>query len=107
MNNLSILVVVGLITVALRALPFVIFAKRPMPQWLVQLSRRIPVMILGLLVIYSLKDTQVSSSPYAIPEALALSVLFVVQWKGKNPLLSIFLSTVLYVVLLRVLSSSF
>lgn len=107
MNNLSILLTVGLLTLALRALPFVIFARRPMPLWLIKLSRRIPVMILGLLVVYALKDTHVVSAPYAIPEVISLSFLVLVQWKGKNPLLSIFLSTALYVILLRVLSSVF
>lgn len=107
MNNLSILLTVGLITVGLRALPFVVFARRPMPLWLIKLSKRIPVMILGLLVVYSLKDTKVLSAPYGIPEVLAMSFLIVIQWKGKNPLLSIFLSTALYVVLLRVLASVF
>jgi branched-subunit amino acid transport protein AzlD len=103
MNNLSILLTVGSITLALRALPFIIFSKRPMPLWLIRLSERIPVMILGLLVVYALKDTPVLSSPYAIPELLALTFLVIVQLKGKNPLLSIFLSTALYVVLLRVM----
>ena len=107
MNNLSILLTVGGLTLALRALPFLIFAKRPMPLWLIRLSKRIPVMILGLLVVYTLKDTKVVSAPYAIPEVCALALLVVVQLKGKNPLLSIFLSTALYVVLLRVLASSF
>jgi branched-subunit amino acid transport protein AzlD len=107
MNNLSILLTAGFITVGLRALPFVVFARRPMPLWLIRLSKRIPVMILGLLVVYALKDTSVVTAPYGIPEAIALSFLVVIQWKGKNPLLSIFLSTALYVVLLRVLSSVF
>jgi branched-subunit amino acid transport protein AzlD len=107
MNNLSILLTVGVLTLLLRALPFVIFARRPMPLWLIRLSKRIPVMILGLLVVYALKDTKVIAAPYAIPEVAALAFLVVIQLKGKNPLLSIFLSTALYVVLLRVLSSSF
>jgi branched-subunit amino acid transport protein AzlD len=107
MNNLSILLTVGLITVGLRALPFVVFARRPMPLWLIRLSKRIPVMILGLLVVYALKDTKVLTAPYGIPEVCALAFLIVVHWKGKNALLSIFLSTALYVVLLRVLSSVF
>lgn len=107
MNNLFILLTVGGLTLALRALPFLIFANRPMPLWLIRLSKRIPVMILGLLVVYTLKDIKVVSAPFAIPEVCALALLIVVQLKGKNPLLSIFLSTALYVVLLRVLASSF
>jgi branched-subunit amino acid transport protein AzlD len=55
------------------------------------------------LVVYALKDTSVLASPYGIPELLALTFLVIVQLKGKNPLLSIFLSTALYVVLLRVM----
>lgn len=107
MNNLSILLTVGGLTLALRALPFLIFAKRPMPPWLIRLSKRIPVMILGLLVVYTLKDTKVVSAPYGIPESCALAFLIFFQLKVKNPLLSISLSTALYVVLLRVLASSF
>ncbi|MHC1734300.1 MAG: branched-chain amino acid transporter permease [Erysipelotrichaceae bacterium] len=107
MNNLQILATVGILTFALRALPFVLFSKRAMPLWLIKLSKRIPVMILGLLVVYSLKDTRLGSPTYALPEIAALSVLAFVQWKGKNPLVSILLSTGLYVLLLQVLSSSF
>lgn len=88
-------------------MPFVVFARRTMPLWVIKLSKRIPVMILGLLVVYALKDTKVLTAPYGIPEVAALSFLILIQWKGKNPLLSIFLSTALYVVLLRVLSSVF
>jgi branched-subunit amino acid transport protein AzlD len=107
MNNAWVFLTVGLITFGLRALPFVLFAKYPMPLWLIDLSKRIPVMILGLLVIYALKDTRFSNPTYGIPEGIALAIVIGLQLKFRNALLSILLSTLTYIVLLQVCASSF
>ncbi len=88
-------------TMVTRFLPFLIFpeGKTP-PPFITYLGTVLPYAVIGLLVVYCLKDA-VFSSFHGLPEAIA--VLFIVgihKWK-KNTLFSIGAGTVLYMVLVQ------
>ena len=88
-------------TMVTRFLPFLIFpeGKTP-PPFITYLGTVLPYAVIGLLVVYCLKDA-VFSSFQGLPEAIA--VLFIVgihKWK-KNTLFSIGAGTVLYMVLVQ------
>ncbi len=97
---ITILVVVAG-TMLTRFLPFLIFpeGKTP-PKYITYLGTVLPYAVIGLLVVYCLKDA-VFSTFHGLPELLAIVFIFVLhKWK-KNTLLSIAAGTVLYMALVQ------
>ena len=92
--------VMAAVTILLRFLPFLVFRKR-IPPCIAYLGEVLPAAIIGMLVIYCLKDTVVTAAPFGAPELLAgLSVVGLQAWK-RNSLLSILGGTILYMVLVQ------
>lgn len=94
--------VVILGTMVTRFLPFLIFpeGKKP-PAYITYLGTVLPFAVIGLLVVYCLKDAFADGN-YAIPELIAILFIAVLhKWK-KNTLLSIGAGTVLYMFLVQV-----
>lgn len=88
-------------TMLTRFLPFVIFpeGKRP-PSYITYLGQVLPYAVIGLLVVYCLKDA-VFHSTHGLPEFIAIGfIIFLHKWK-KNTLLSIGGGTVLYMFLVQ------
>jgi len=64
-------------------------------------SLYLPVMSFGLLVVYSLKTVSVRSYPFGLPELIGVAVIVLLQlWKDKL-LISIFASSVIYMILVN------
>ena len=89
-------------TLLTRALPFLLFPEnKPIPKYIKYLADILPFTIIGMLVVYCLKDTHITASPYALPEAISiLVILFLHLWK-KNTLLSIGGGALLYMLLIQ------
>ncbi|HBT64354.1 MAG TPA: branched-chain amino acid transporter AzlD, partial [Ruminococcaceae bacterium] len=83
-----------------RFLPFLMFPdNRGVPPYIIDLGRMLPPAMMGLLVVYCLKDATVTASPFGIPELIAIAVIIVLhKWKN-NVLLSIGGSTVVFMLL--------
>ena len=65
------------------------------------LCRVLPAAVMGLLVVYRLKNETWTASPHGVPELLAiLAVVLLHRWKG-NVLLSIAGGTALYMALVQ------
>lgn len=99
---LTILVVV-LGTMLTRFLPFFIFpeGKTP-PAYITYLGTVLPYAVIGLLVVYCLKDA-FSSSFHGAPEIIAILCIIILHKWRKNTLLSIGGGTVIYMVLVQTL----
>ena len=92
--------VMSLVTVLLRAAPFLVF-RRKAPAYVLYLGRVLPAAIIGMLVIYCLKDINLLSAPFGAPELIAgLLVVGLHAWK-RNILLSILAGTVCYMLLIH------
>lgn len=88
-------------TVLTRFLPFWL-PSRWLDNALVRtLKAGLPAVILLLLVVYSLKDTVVTASPWGLNEALALALVLGLHLWKRNALLSIGGGTALYMVLVQ------
>ena len=88
-------------TMTTRFLPFLVFpeGKQP-PPFVRYLGTVLPAAVMGLLVIFCLKDA-VFTSWHGLPEILAiLAVVLLHRWK-KNIFLSISGGTILYMVLVQ------
>lgn len=92
--------VMSVVTVLLRAAPFLVF-RRKAPAYVLYLGRVLPAAIIGMLVIYCLKDINLLSAPFGAPELIAgLLVVGLHAWK-RNILLSILAGTVCYMLLIH------
>ena len=101
MHAAALVAVMAGITVLLRALPFIIFRRR-VPPFILYLGRVLPPAIIGMLVIYCLKDIQLSASPYGLPELVAGAAVVTLQAWKRNSLLSILGGTAAYMLLLHI-----
>jgi len=91
----------GLVILATRAFPFILFSRRDPPALIRFVERFIPPMVMAVLVVYCLKDISWAARPSGIRELISLvAVVGLHVWK-KNAMLSIFGGTALYMILLR------
>ena len=92
--------VMSAVTVLLRALPFLVFRKK-VPAYVTYLGRVLPPAIIGMLVIYCLKDTTVTAAPFGAPELIAGALVVILQAWKRNALLSILSGTAVYMLLIQ------
>ena len=94
--------VVALVTIGLRFLPFVIFGEnRKTPALVTHLGQVLPFAVMGMLVVYCLKDVSFLSAPFGIPEALGCAVVALLHIWKRNTLLSIGGGTLCYMALVQ------
>ena len=89
------------VTFALRALPFAILKPLRSSQLLRYLNRFMPVGILLILVVYTLKDVPLGRPPHGLPETIALVVTIGLHLWRRSAILSIVAGTAVYVTLIN------
>lgn len=89
-------------TMLTRFLPFIAFGgEKTAPKYVQYLGRALPGAALGLLVIYCVKDVDITAGNHGIPVFAAMLLTVAVHlWKRKM-LLSIAVGTVVYVLLIN------
>ena len=100
MTSAVLVAVMAGVTVLLRFLPFLLFRKKT-PPYIVYLGKVLPAAIIGMLVIYCLKDVSLRAAPHGLPEGIAAVCVAGLQAWKRNSLLSILGGTVLYMVLIQ------
>ena len=94
--------VVALGTMLTRFLPFLLFpAGKETPKFVQYLGKYLPPAVFGLLVVYCLKNVTFLSTPYGIPEAIAIAVVVGLHLWKRQLLLSIAGGTVCYMLLVQ------
>lgn len=89
-------------TLATRFISFIVFAKAGKPPVIITyLGNVLPAAVMGLLVIYTLKDVSFVVAPNGLPEAIALFALGVTHFWRRNLLLSIAVGTIVYMFLVQ------
>lgn len=96
---IAVIAAMGLVTFAIRALPFVAAQWLQKHPLVTRLGRFSPLAIMTLLLLHSLVGSALEHTAGPWPELTAVSVVLVLQWRWRNPLLSILTGTVLYVVM--------
>lgn len=101
-HSALIIAVATIVTMATRFLPFLIFrGDKKTPDIIVYLGKVLPCAIMGMLVIYCLKDVSFLRWPHGIPEILGCAVVAVLHLWKRNSLLSIGVGTVFYMLLVQ------
>ena len=99
---LASIAVMAVVTFLTRALPFLLFDRGDHPPRLIlYLGRVLPPAIIAMLIVYCLKGvTFAAPAGWAPPLIAGLAAVLLHIWKG-NDLISIFGSTVLYMILVQ------
>ena len=101
-TSFLIILLVALTTFATRVAPFLIFPKgKEIPKTIQYLGKVLTPAIIGMLVVYCLRNTVILFAPHGIPELIAVVVVAVLHVWKRNNLLSIGVGTVLYMVLIQ------
>lgn len=103
MNNthaLLLVLIISGVTVLVRFLPFLVFSKGA-PRSILYLGQVLPYAIMGMLVVYCLKNAFFLPNLGWLPEAVSVLVVVALhKWK-HNTLLSILAGTLCYMLLIR------
>lgn len=104
MTTVQRIIIIGCVvagTMVTRFLPFMLFPKgKEQPNFIAYLGKVLPYAVIGLLVVYCLKDA-VFTLYHGLPEAIAIVVTVTLhKWK-KNTLLSIAVGTIFYMFLVQ------
>lgn len=99
---LIVIVVMGLITLGLRALPFVAGRWLRRQGIVHKLGATLPLSIMTLLLLHSVVDAARQNPAGAWQEVLAVVMVGLIQWRTRNTLLSIVAGTSAYVVMRNV-----
>lgn len=94
--------IMSLVTILLRFLPFLIWSgKRRTPKYILYLGNVLPPAIIGMLVVYCLKDISFATAPFGVPELLAAAGVVGLQVWRRSSLVSILGGTAFYMVLVQ------
>ena len=93
---------VALGAMATRFAPFLLFPEGKEPPDIIRyLGNVLPPVMMGLLVVYCLKDVHILTNPYGLPELISIAFIVVLHLWRKNVLLSIGCGTALYMLLIQ------
>ena len=102
LHGIAMVAIVAAVTILLRFLPFWIFGEnRTTPPLITHLGRVLPFAIMGMLVVYCLKDTTFTAAPFGIPELLCCALVAVLHVWKRSTLLSIGAGTLCYMLLVQ------
>ena len=94
--------IMAVVTILLRFLPFIVFRKQT-PPFVAYLGKVLPAAIIGMLVIYCLKDTAITVFPFGLPELISIAGVVGMQVWKRNSIMSILTGTVMYMILIRIM----
>lgn len=103
MHSVLIVVVISIVTIGLRFLPFFVFGgRKATPEFITYLGRILPYAIMGMLVVYCLKGVSFIVAPYGLPELIACAVVVLLHLWKRNTLISIVGGTICYMLLIQI-----
>ncbi|MBQ5347617.1 MAG: AzlD domain-containing protein [Ruminococcus sp.] len=102
LTSMGIILAMAGVTAFTRFAPFIFFGRGKEPaKWIKYLGRLLPPALMSVLIIYCISSVDFIGGSHGIPELICIAVAMGLHaWKG-NVLLSIGVSTVLYMVLIQ------
>ena len=102
LHDILLVATIAIVTIALRFLPFWIFGEnRTTPPLVAHLGKVLPFAIMGMLVVYCLKDMTLTAAPFGIPELIGCALVAGLHVWKRNTLLSIGAGTLCYMLLVQ------
>ena len=101
-HSVIIIALVAVTTFTTRAIPFILFPEgKEIPKSVEYLGKVLPPAVIGLLVVYCLKNITPTQFPFGLPEIIAGAVVAILHLWKRNNLLSIGVGTILYMILIQ------
>lgn len=101
-HAILLIIVVSVVTILLRFLPFIIFNdKKEPPKIITYLGNILPFSVMAMLVVYCFKDICITHFPFGLPEIIAGTIVVLLHVWKKNTLLSIISGTIVYMLLIQ------
>ncbi len=103
MSTVETILTIGAVvagTMLTRFLPFIIFSKIKPPKFVSYLGHVLPAAVIGLLIVYCLKDA-VFTPVHGLPEGIAILFIALLHIWRKNTFLSLGFGTVFYMILVQ------
>ena len=85
-----------------RLLPFIIFANGKLPKLVKFYEKYLPYSLMAILFCYCFASVKFSVYPHGFPEIITLIVITLLHIWKKNVMLSLFLGTVVFLILDRI-----
>lgn len=104
MSNNELFLAIIVMTVAnftTRVFPFLFFSKKEPPKIISFIANSFPPIIMTILIFYTLGNINFYIAPYGIKELCAILVTAFLHIKFNNYLISIFMGTIFYMVLVQ------
>lgn len=95
------IVVMAVVTIILRFIPFIFLSDKKEYKTLNYLSKVLPCAIMGMLVVYCLKDINFSSLKNFVPALIASGIVAISYIIKRKTLLSILMGTIVYMLLVQ------
>ena len=93
--------VISAVTILIRALPFWLFNDKRTPGWITRLGGTLPYAVMGMLVVYCLKDVSFADVSGFLPALISVLAVVVSYVLKRSTLLSIILGTLIYMALVQ------
>lgn len=102
LHTWGMVALIALVTAALRFLPFIVFSgNRKTPRLVEKLGAVLPYAIMGMLVVYCLKNVSFTAASGFLPPLIACFVVGILYVWKRNTLVSIIAGTVCYMILVQ------
>lgn len=100
MHEALLVVTMAVCTMLTRFLPFLVFRGQT-PHYVVYLGSVLPSAIMGMLVVYCLRDVEWTVAPYGLVELVSVCCVVGLHVWRRNAILSILAGTAIYMVLIQ------
>ena len=102
--TLSAILVMAAVTFGTRIVPFIFFGKNnDTPQYIVYIGNYLPPAVITMLIIYCLRNVNLSEFPFGIPEIIGIITVAILHIWKRNNLISIIGGTVLYMIVVQLI----
>ncbi len=106
MHDILIVAVISAVTVQIRFLPFIVFRdKDDVPESVRYLGEVLPGAVMGMLVVYCLKDIDLAAAGHGVPQILSVVVTGAAYLWKKDTSLSVIIGTVCYMLLMSIIGA--
>ncbi|MDD6673491.1 MAG: AzlD domain-containing protein [Eubacteriales bacterium] len=95
------IVVAGVFTFATRLIPFAAFGNRKVPEIIKYLGKIMPPAIIGVLIIYCIKESYSLNINTILPQLLGVGITAGIHLWKRNTLLSISVGTISYMLMIH------
>lgn len=98
------ILLISIMTIATRALPFALFPTRKhTPRFVQFLGNYLASAVFGMLVVYCLKDVTFLSGNHGLPQMLGILACILLHLWRKNLLLTIAGGTIFYMIVIHII----